>query len=365
MVPNLDNGIKHNIECPCCQGTGKDLFFDYETCFICEGNKSISTILCGEEDHINIQGNIITLQDVEDDYEARGEPMIAEMLWEFVQEHFKNENWWLVHAAFPMLSSIEEILLDAKQLNTSSIPGGPNNPRSYAMKRYAEKAHTNRIKTQARDETMAKSYSSYKERTKIKEAEKDAKIIREKIQDALKAAQAQIEQLETVNQDIKTMNEPNLLDRAKSGGKIVLEASKKGAIKGTINAANKAVIVTIEEKLGEKYPDLLKTPAGRAALQLMIPAMLLMAMEFDTNDYIPAKDHVRAAAEMAVEGASAEAIEEVFSLLFEHAMPLIKAYASVGERIEDETRQISEDFDAEREINRLKEKKKAYAPAFD
>lgn len=97
-------------------------------------------------------------------------------------------------------------------------------------------------------------------------------------------------------------------------------------------------------KLGDKCPEMFKTPAGRQALELALPALMLMATEMDDGNRIPGKDYVEKAATLALKGTSAEAAEALTSVVMEHMGILFMSYAAVGKELaEDEAaRQVTE-----------------------
>ena len=104
---------------------------------------------------------------------------------------------------------------------------------------------------------------------------------------------------------------------------------------GAVTSANKNAIDIMLYKLGDKCPEMFKTPAGRQALELALPALMLMATEMDDGDRIPGKEYVEKAATLALKGTSAEAAEALTSVVMEHMGILFMSYAAVGKELAD------------------------------
>lgn len=357
-----------DIICPCCDGTGKDAYFDLPKCFTCGGIGHIHVEAMGTVEEFRYGKESIPLDEF---YE---EDQTSKDIWEWVSQKYEGENWWEVHGKIPVLAAIEEILIDAGEIQLSDIPGGPNNPThpyQVAYAREIEKA-MNFVVDQARKdgtgvaEEMSDGYNSYKER--LQRVQDSAPEIREKIKRAAEEAQRNLNQetpavdtapqTPTIEEDTPMSEHTSVTDRLKTGGRTVLDAAKEGAQLGAVTAANKGAIELLEYKLGDKYPEILKTDAGRTAMQLAIPALMLMIIEMDEGDKIPAKEHVRLAAELAVKGTSADAVEQAMTFLLENGWLILQAYASAGKDIE-ESHQVEEKFDAEQEMADVRERQEA------
>lgn len=346
---------QENVLCPCCGGDGEDKYFDLPDCIVCDGEGYIHNIeVNGTKDYLNFSNHEMFLSVIEKDL------ILAKDLWDYFY-HYNKDNWWVAHASVPMLEEIEKILLAKNKLMLSDIPGGPNNPthpKMVARAKEIEQAILDIAEEmrKAPGDTMGNpNYNSYGQRKKANQKFRDkikqkaAQSAQEVMSDADKTAPQSTPTEETIMSDSNTV-----VDRLKNGGRVIIDVGKEGSKLGIVTAANGAAIDMLEYKLGDKYPDILKTEAGKKAMQLAIPAAILMLCEIDESGRIPAKDHVRQAAELAVMGTSADAMEAAVSFLLQNGFVILSAYANAGQQL-DEDLQVTETFDAEAEMSRVTE----------
>lgn len=222
-------------------------------------------------------------------------------------------DWWLVHEYYPAVAELEEWLFDNRAISLTEIPGGPHRPEVKSM-----------------SSEGYKPYRAYKDKVAAKRQSVFEEVREETTPDAPVVEYVEQYTIEEVAMPSKTT------DKLKDGGLKVAEAMKRGAIQGAIGGTNRQVVTMIEQKLGEKYPEIFKTEIGRKAVETMIPSLVLMACAFDVNNRIPQKDHIERAAEYAVTDASADAVGQVIEMLVTEAFPILSAYASAGHMLEEQ-----------------------------
>lgn len=325
------------VVCPSCGGSGNDRWFDLPKCFVCGGLGTINTEVHGDELALDFSGEHITLDIMKADIR------MTKDLWDWIVFNSNAEEWWEVHAKFPVLERMETMLIAANEIELSDIPGGPNNFNSPTM---IKNAHDFRSVLKELENLPGGevAYNSYKENVANKN--KTASSIRDKIRNAAELTHAEkLKELETQpgldpvaieppdTAEEKRMEDRTVTDRLKGGGILIREAMQEGAILGGVTAANKGMVEFMEFKLGDKYPEALKSEAGRAAVQLAIPSLMLMFCEFDNGKNIPAFDSVKLAAQLAVKGSSAEAVEKAVQFVLKEGMPFLMAYAKAGDKV--------------------------------
>src|SRR5690606_13206531 len=116
------------------------------------------------------------------------------------------------------------------------------------------------------------------------------------------------------------------MDKAKNAAKSAANVMKEGAVRGMVGETNRQVIKKLEEGLGDKYPEFLKTTVGRKAVELAFPTLIYMACEFDEEGRIPGNAHIKRAAELAMNDASGQAMSNAVATVLQHLWPLLKEY---------------------------------------
>jgi hypothetical protein len=128
--------------------------------------------------------------------------------------------------------------------------------------------------------------------------------------------------------------------RLKSVGGSVASQVKKGMAQGAIGTANRQVVALLEAKLGDNFPTALRNEAGRKALEMMIPTLILLAVEFDTKNQIPGKSHLESAANYALTDAAAQGTAHLLDIVINELGPVLQVYRESGEILLGETEQV-------------------------
>lgn len=308
-----------NPICPCCQGTGRDLYFDLKQCLICGGGGRIEVEPLGDFDFLKYGTHTIPVE------ELLSDEQLGLDIFQWAKLEYANKTWWEVEELIPTMKALQEHLLKEGLITLADIPGGLNNPRSAEMKKMA-------------NDTKAKkpAYTSYKTRLKEKAAKAADLHIDIELTAPEEGNAIQSPDVETTPVEETPMN--TMTDRLKNSGRTVIGAAQEGAAIGAVTATNKSVINFMAMKAGDAWPDFLNTPAGRQILELALPAIVLMATEMDEGNKIPGKEHVARAATYALKGTSAEAAEAVMALILEHGGMMMMAYAEAGKGLEAEAK---------------------------
>lgn len=132
------------------------------------------------------------------------------------------------------------------------------------------------------------------------------------------------------------MSKASTSEKLRDGGRRVINNVQTGVAMGMVTGANRTAIGMVRQQLGEKYPELLQTPAGEKAMELALPSLVLMLCAFDEDNRIPRKEYIERAAELAVQGTTSEGIQELTAFLFQHAGMILSSYAEAGRMIEEQ-----------------------------
>lgn len=152
---------------------------------------------------------------------------------------------------------------------------------------------------------------------------------------------------ETVTENKDTNMPPTTKEKLKNTGTQLASAIKVGAAQGAIGEVNRQIIAKLEEKMGDSYPDVLRTEAGRLALQALIPATVLTVCEFDVTNKIPQKAAIRSGAEMALTNAAAGGAASLVQILLEELGPVLSTYANAAKAISADEVEADNSFFAE------------------
>jgi len=295
--------------------------------------------------------------------------------WNFMKAKHSDLDWWVVHEMYPWLSRVEKLALQNNYISITDIPGGPNRPEVTKMTYKPYKACANKIKDKLNSLPPAPDPGKSMYWTDLSEPGIGISTIDlpeeflERVEEQIKKRSHQSAKpqkftpppntYQTKAKEKQTMS--STTDKLKQGGLTVASAMKRGAAQGAVGAANRTVVQMLEKKMGEKYPEILRTAAGRKAIEALIPSLILMACAFDVQNRIPAKPHVENAAELALTDASAQAVGQLIEMLVEEAFPLLNTYAEAGMMIEEQT-----DFsDILHEAEEVRAKEYAYAKSED
>jgi hypothetical protein len=328
--------------CPCCTGTGINSHYVTESCHVCAGSGKMTLEVHGDWTSFIFPTEPNKAIEID---ELEQTPEIAESIWEWIRETERNTDWWFVHAKYPALGAIEETLLAEGMIEEKEIPGGPNNPSAikHLLDAKDYQAIINALKS---TRTNTKSViSSGEKMNSYKEG------LREKLLEELKS------EFNTAPVEPK-MPKKTVVDKLKLGGKVIAESAKEGAAIGTVTAANKAALDFLEFKLGDNFPAFLKNPAGRAALEMAMPMLVLLACSMDEGNKIPAKQHVELAATYAVKGTSADAMQHAIEFLIQNGGMILMAYTEAGRKLEHTVPVLEETVDfskLEQELQRVPE----------
>lgn len=250
--------------------------------------------------------NKIQYFSLDDIFELEDEGMVHQYF--LFQEYFKKtypeiKDWFYAHSLYPGIAELEEHLLSSGLINLKQIPGGPLRPEVILMS----------------SDSPYHSYIAYT--TAVEET------INEK---PINPTPDNVEQ--TTSRESKM----NTKDKLREGGSRVAAAMRRGTVQGAVGAANRNVIATLENKLGESYPEALKTPAGRKAMEALIPSLLLMACSFDVENKLPGKKYIEIAADNALVDASSGAVSDLISVLLTELGPVLQAYQEAGHMLAEQ-----------------------------
>lgn len=245
-------------------------------------------------------------------------------LVEFLSKYYDLDELARVYDDFPWLMQFEDELLDQKVISVNQIPWRRKLSQSFTpfIVQYEE------VEVKAATPTPAKPSSTPSSPTL------DRVLNNNNNATTTKAAEAPM----ATNKTVK--------DKIKGAGKRTMSAMQTGAIQGAVNATNMKFVEGLENALGDKYPELLKTPAGRQAVATATPALVQLMLEFDENKRIPGHDQIARVADIAVTGATAQATQELVGLLFQTFMPLLQSYAEQGRMFADPGN-VAEEVDEE------------------
>lgn len=122
----------------------------------------------------------------------------------------------------------------------------------------------------------------------------------------------------------------------RSVNNIAKDALLRGVGKGGLGAVNKRIVQAFIDKLGDKCPEPLKTEAGKRALEVLLPYVLLQATEFGpVGDRLPAKEKIQKALEMMMEDAAQRATGQVLETLMDMVMPIFQELEAVAGELPD------------------------------
>jgi len=318
-----------HVICTNCGGTGKDSHYGRDFCVTCDGTGRLEVIPLGDEKVFKWNTQNVPVKEFETDIQLSHDMFI----WAKIE--YAGQDWYKVHATMPVMATIECTLLDAGKINLLDIPGGPNNHNATEMLGHASDAAIRQEKAKAvvaaqvEEAAKKKGYVGYRDKL-TQSADAAAKV---HIPDAVAPVLDPTPVSAPATSEEPTMS--SIPDRLKQGGRTIADVVKEGALIGTVTAANKSAIDILIFKLGDKCPEMFKTPAGRQALELLLPAMMLMATEMDDGNRIPGKEYVSKAATLALKGTSAEAAEALSGALMEHLGIIMMTYAQVGKELAD------------------------------
>ena len=133
----------------------------------------------------------------------------------------------------------------------------------------------------------------------------------------------------------------------------IFESFIEGAKMGGINISLDSIIYTIEDLMGESYPEKLKTIAGRTAMKMMIPSVIITVIKMSPRGYIPHEEVIAKACYLAIKGITQDKIKPFLELM----IPIISRFAlvaaqggvkAIGEKL-DSIEQRAEDSDSSEE----------------
>jgi hypothetical protein len=270
------------------------------------------------------------------------DPWLAFDLLHSIKSQHGHIDWWIVHQMYPYLDLLEKELLKRKLISHNSLPGGPNKKDEEKMTTEYRPYHAYREEVKATPSVpqpaTQTSRTTSPEIKMTQEFEKKLNQIAEDIKQLSqpKTATTKVSTLEFVIPDVEApVKEMTMKDRAKSVGKRVAVNAKQGALQGMVGAANQTAVTVLENQLGDKYPAVLKTPAGRKAVEALIPVLLMTICEFDTSDKIPGKEYVEKAAELALQDTSREAVQQLTMMLLSTMGPVLMSYQMAGKELAD------------------------------
>lgn len=161
--------------------------------------------------------------------------------------------------------------------------------------------------------------------------------------DAFKSAATNYQNSKNITPETTEKTMTSKKERAVSAAKSVGRKMQEGAVQGMVGQANREVISLVEKRLGERYPEFLKTTAGRKALEILVPSLVMLVCEMDENKKIPGHNYVRSAAELAVTNASADAAGDIVAVVIQEIMPLLGKYVEAGKMLEGMTEEQNQE----------------------
>ena len=137
--------------------------------------------------------------------------------------------------------------------------------------------------------------------------------------------------------------ETNTMSEEKSTTAIITSALKRGAAMGVVGTVNRKTVLGIETKLGESYPEALKTEAGRKAMEVALPSLVLAALPYlNEKGLAPGADYIEQAATMAVEDAARDGAAQLAEVLMMMLMPVFEEYRTAGKMLAEDLAEVTD-----------------------
>jgi len=137
--------------------------------------------------------------------------------------------------------------------------------------------------------------------------------------------------------------ETNTMSEEKSTTAIITSALKRGAAMGVIGTVNRKTVLGIESKLGDNYPEALKSEAGRKAMEVALPSLVLAALPYlEEKGLAPGADYIEQAATMAVEDAARDGAAQLAEVLMIMLMPVFEEYRTAGKMLAEDLVEVTD-----------------------
>lgn len=227
----------------------------------------------------------------------------------------ENYNHYARYVLFPELLKYEKLWLEQGHITLDDIPGGPLKPNQDILKEAKQMAE--------------EKYTAFY-----------ATVVKEEVKNETKAPEApaptpeptiEFETEETTMRQTVTTGQ-----KLRAGGGKIAAALREGAVQGTIGSVNRQAVRALEDRFGDNYPEVFKTDTGRKAIEVAIPALFSMLLEFDIDNKVPQKKYIEMACQEALKDASASAVSDVINVLLTEALPMMQAYAAAGQQIAEQ-----------------------------
>lgn len=137
--------------------------------------------------------------------------------------------------------------------------------------------------------------------------------------------------------------ETNTMSEEKSTTAIITSALKRGAAMGVIGTVNRKTVLGIESKLGDNYPEALKSEAGRKAMEVALPSLVLAALPYlEEKGLAPGAAYIEQAATMAVEDAARDGAAQLAEVLMIMLMPVFEEYRTAGKMLAEDLVEVTD-----------------------
>ncbi len=141
----------------------------------------------------------------------------------------------------------------------------------------------------------------------------------------------------TPTQETNTMSEEN------STVAVITSALKRGAAMGVVGTVNRKTVLGIEAKLGDNYPEALKSEAGRKAMEVALPSLVLAALPYlNEKGLAPGAAYIEQAATMAVEDAARDGAAQLAEVLMIMLMPVFEEYRTAGKMLAEDLVEVTD-----------------------
>ena len=138
-------------------------------------------------------------------------------------------------------------------------------------------------------------------------------------------------------------HETNTMSEEKSTTAIITSALKRGAAMGVVGTVNRKTVLGIESKLGDNYPEALKSEAGRKAMEVALPSLVLAALPYlEEKGLAPGAEFIEQAATMAVEDAARDGAAQLAEVLMVMLMPVFEEYRTAGKMLAEDLVEVTD-----------------------
>lgn len=142
------------------------------------------------------------------------------------------------------------------------------------------------------------------------------------------------------------------------------EIAIKGGQRGVIGTINQRFVREITSRFGDSLPAFFHGTAGQKSLEGLLPALVMVAIEFDINNKMPYKDQIRKIAENALEHWAGDGAALLTEGIMDLAGPYLEEYRAAAASLElTETPEAEEDFEGVESFSGASRRELAHAHA--